>query len=215
GVAYVGAKKAATVAAAHIADSVSAHVKDSTDKVEKAKLAVDAAAAVDAVPAGPLTPADSIRALQNVPTTLSEATRGLPNAVDLKHGEPQHSESTLPKTDPSQPVGVGRGDSKKMAEAKSKPAATQAATVAEPVHAVPAAIEGPLPEKRIAKIFGAMQSKDAARVLEQMNDSDVRIILSMMPDKQAAAILTTFPPARAAIISRAETTNKKPNGVTP
>ena len=213
GVAYVSAKKAAGIVAVRLAATAKAHAKDSTDKAEKLQLAADSAAS-DSLAKGPLTPADSIRAMKELPTTLTEATHGLANAVDPKHGR-----VTAPIVDAghSGPVAANeKVDPKKVLAVKPKPVAV-APVSAEPVQPVPvAAAETPLPEKRIAKIFGAMQSKDAARVLEQMNDSDVRIILSMMPDKQAAAILTTFPPQRAAAISRGEVrNNKKPSGVIP
>ncbi len=222
GVAYVRAKKAAVVVGAHLADSVKAHVKDSTEKAEKKAKAVEDSATVDSAAMGPLTPADSIRAARNLPTTLSEATHGLANAVD-----PMHPESAA-KVDPKHPEPVAKIDAKAMGDPKTKPGAVEPAKAVEPVHAVPPQVESALPEKRIAKIFGAMQSKDAARVLEQMNDSDVRIILGLMPDKQAAAILSTFPPQRAAAISRGESkkeiktegktetkADKKASGATP
>ncbi|MEP6781928.1 MAG: hypothetical protein ABJC26_18660 [Gemmatimonadaceae bacterium] len=196
GAAYVSAKKAAVVVAAHLADSVKAHVKDSTEKAGKAEIAAKVAAdsAHAAATEGPLTPADSIRAAKNMPTTLSEATQGLPNAVDSK-----------------QPSAITKTDTKSATDAAHKSAGVGPPKTAEMQHAASTAVEPALPEKRIAKIFGAMQSKDAARVLEQMNDGDVRIILGMMPDKQAAAILSTFSPARAAAISRGEKSVKVDN----
>lgn len=209
GFSYVSAKKAATVIAAHRADSVAKHVKDSTEakekteKAEKAKIAEEALHVDSAVV---MTPADSIRAARHQPTTLRDATHGLPNAADPKH-------AALPEK--AEPKVVAKADAKMTVDPKAK---KPDAVGAEPAHAaVPEAVEGALPERRIAKIFGAMQSKDAAKVLEQMNDSDVRVILGMMSDKQAAVILSSFTPQRAAAISKADLpkSDKKTTGVKP
>src|SRR5206468_3554334 len=78
GVSYVSARKAAAIVGAHIADSVKAHVKDSTDKAQKLQAAADSMHA-DSAHVEPLTPADSIRAAQGQPTTLSSATHDVPN----------------------------------------------------------------------------------------------------------------------------------------
>jgi hypothetical protein len=64
------------------------------------------------------------------------------------------------------------------------------------------ASEPPLPEGRLAKIFGSMQPRDAARVLEQMDDQDIVVILGMLNDRQAAAVLSNLAPQRAAAVSR-------------
>ena len=205
GVAYVSAKKTAVVAEAHRVDSVKAHAKDSTEKAEKAPKIVVDSAHVDSSAMIPLTPADSIRAAKNLPTTLSEATHGLPNAPDPKL--PAVATKTEAKV--VEPPKVAEVLKAKPGLPVPKPAPTPATETPKSAAAV---IEAVLPEKRVAKIFAAMQTKDAARVLEQMNDADVRVILSLMADKQAAAILATFPPQRAAAISKGD---KKPNGVTP
>ncbi len=65
-----------------------------------------------------------------------------------------------------------------------------------------AALNTPLPDQRLAKIFSAMSAKDAARVLDQMTDNDIRTILSHMNDRQAAAILASLSASRAAAITR-------------
>jgi hypothetical protein len=239
GFSYMNAKKAAAVVTAHAADSIAKHVHDSTavadslDKVEHARQLAEAAAA-----ATPLTPADSIRAAQNQPTTLAAATHGVPNAVDPKH--PAATPNTPPKTnshaavEPSpstvSPSGSTSGSSSKsVATSEKKPEAVKTTTAPAPTTpalrvepAVPAPVENALPERRISKIFGAMQSKDAAKVLEQMTDSDIRTILGMMGDKQAAAILSAMPATRAAAISKGEMSknsalkdDKKPTGGRP
>ncbi len=231
---YKNAKEAAKVFAAHVADSVAKHVKDSTtaaDSVAKDEQARELAAAAEEIP---LTPADSIRLAQNQPTTLSAATNGLPNATDPKHEAPASKTSRAPaatadhgapsKPPAAAPKAAAAGTRPGTAPAKTTPKVATATTpehAAEETHApdnkAPAALEGALPERRIAKIFGAMQSKDAAKVLEQMTDSDVRVILGMMGDKQAAAILTALPAARAAAISKGTLAKdeKKPNGGQP
>lgn len=217
---FVNAKKAAKIRAAHVADSVAKHVADSTivaDSVEKAHKAHEAEKAAEEAL---MTPADSIRAAQNQPTTLHAETSGLPNAADPKHAASPAGHETEPLAKPAGVTQTAKGKifvphAVDAVKPETKPAAKVVAppakVVAPPatVRAVPVAppttTEGAgLPESRFAKIFSTMAPKDAAKILEQMNDNDVRTILSKVSDKQAAAILVAFPAARAAAVSRAE-----------
>ncbi|MBC8088922.1 MAG: hypothetical protein H7Z40_16780 [Phycisphaerae bacterium] len=200
GFAYMNAKEAAKVLAAHVADSVAKHVADSTtvaDSVAKVERARAMAAELEEVP---LTPADSIRLARSQPTSLAAATQHLGNAADAKHPAPAPTKSTPGSS--SEAAAVVPKSAAPVPAVATKTAAPTATVRTEPK--APAALENALPERRISKIFGAMQSKDAAKVLEQMTDSDIRVILGMMGDKQAAAILTALPAARAAAISKAE-----------
>ncbi len=147
--------------------------------------------------AAPMTPADSIRA-------LDAARHDAAPAAD-------HAAPAKPAAKPA---------AKPEAKAEAKPAAAPpavnpkanttaaAATVKD---ASNSGMQTALPEQRLAKIFSAMAAKDAAKVLEQMTDTDVRSILGMMSDRQAAAILSTFSASRAAAISRG--TGKAPGGM--
>lgn len=151
--------------------------------------------------AAPMTPADSIRA-------LDAARHDAAPAAD-------HAAPAKPAAKPA-----AKPDAKPEAKAEAKPAAAPpavnpkanttaaAATVKD---ASNSGMQTALPEQRLAKIFSAMAAKDAAKVLEQMTDTDVRSILGMMSDRQAAAILSTFSASRAAAISRG--TGKAPGGM--
>ena len=215
---FVNAKKAATLHAAHVADSLEKHVHDSTaaaDSVEKEHKKAESEHA-DALP---LTPADSIRAAHEELTTLSTATKGVPNAADPKHGAAASEHGAAPAAASRAPAAPNGHDvvppTKGASASKGKVISPRAADSVKPsaeshipattaaAH-VPDQIESALPEGRIAKIFNGMQAKDAAKILEQMADSDVRVILSKMSDKQAAAILVAFPAIRAAAISRGD-----------
>lgn len=215
---YVNAKKTVSVLVAQVTDSIKAHVKDSTEKHDKAQKAAAAAAALAAEAladdSAMMTPADSIRNAQRPTTALSGATHGLANAPDpvsgtlaaKANGKAATPTAAMTKRGANPPVD-SKHDVTSPIDPKTKPA-----PVGGVPHALPAVVESALPENRLVKIFGAMQSKDAAKVLEQMNDSDVRMILNKMGDKQAAAILASFPPQRAAAISKGEL---KPNGNKP
>jgi hypothetical protein len=175
GYAYMKASAKYVKDSTHVADSLKAHPPaDSTESAEHADSshgpAVDSTAH-----AAPMTPADSLRALEAARLSLKDATKGVPNAAD--HATPVKGKASAPP-------------------AKVAPAPAPTAAPAAP------AANTSMPEQRLAKIFGAMQAKDAAKVLEQMTDSDVRAILGVMSDKQAAAILTTFPAPRAAAITK-------------
>lgn len=210
---YRGAKEAAKIVAAHVADSLAKIAHDSTavaDSLAKEEHTRELAAQAEQLP---LTPADSIRLAQEQPTSLAEATHDLPNAVDPKHAPAPdpHKAATpatkAPATKASTTAAVSHAPAntpKTIVPTSNKGAAPAAPAAHAPETPAPAALESALPERRIAKIFGAMASKDAAKVLEQMSDNDVRVILGMMGDKQAAAILTALPAARAAAISKGE-----------
>jgi len=210
----VSAKKTATVYAAFVADSVAKHARDSTAAADSVEKEHKSQAAEEAAAAELMTPADSIREAQNLPTTLKGATKGLENAADPKHAatvEPKHGAPAAAAHAPAPAATVGHDVAPApVAMRGAAPAGktiTPRATVApRPApDKVPEVVENGLPENRIAKIFGAMQSKEAAKVLEQMSDADIRVILGRMSDKQAAAILVAFPAARAAAISKGET----------
>lgn len=189
------AEKAAADSAAR--DSV---VRDSLARLAPAPAHADSAGAL-------LTPADSIRALLAAREALHDAGAPRPAAPTTKEAE-----AVRP------PAAGGHGDDHAAPSAAAKgapapgghaaPAAkpTLANSIPETVAAVQGAreeaLQAPLPEQRLAKIFAAMPPKDAAKVLDQMSDKDVRSILGMMSDRQAASILTLLPPARAASVTR-------------
>ncbi|MEO7359578.1 MAG: hypothetical protein ABI120_04570 [Gemmatimonadaceae bacterium] len=209
---FVNAKKASTLYAAHVADSVAKHVQDSTvtaDSVQKEHQPAEVESADDALP---MTPADSIRAAHDEATTLTAATKGLPDATDPKHGaatEDSHAapagHDAMPATKSNVSATKGKVITPRVVDSRktAAPAPAIVSTAAPAPHA-PASVADVLSENRIASLFSKMQSKDAAKILEQMSDSDVRVILSKMSDKQAAAVLIAFPAARAAAISRGE-----------
>lgn len=195
----VTAKKGAAAYAAYVVDSTAKHVKDSTAAADSLEKEHKAKAEEEAAAEALMTPADSIREAQHMPTTLKAATKGLANASE--HGAPADPKHGAPAAAPSgHDTGPKPVVTPATKSAKPKPAATAPPA---PVK-LPEAIESALPENRIAKIFSAMPSKEAAKVLEQMSDSDIRVILGKMGDKQAAAILIAFPAARAAAISKGE-----------
>ena len=207
----VNAKKSAALYTAYVADSVAKHVKDSTAAADSVEKEHKAQAAEEVAAEALMTPADSIREAQNLPTTLKTATHGLPNAADPKHApavEPKHGAPLAAGHVPATPSGhdvapapaAGRGAAPLAEAVVPRSVVTPRAAPGK----LPEVIESGLPENRIAKIFGAMQPKEAAKVLEQMSDSDIRVILGKMSDKQTAAILVAFPAARAAAISKGE-----------
>jgi hypothetical protein len=136
----------------------------------------------------PMTPADSIRALE-------EARK----AVKGGGHDAEPVTTKLADVKPAETKAAAKGDAK----GDAKPAGASTTTTAVAVKdARDAALQTSLPEQRLAKIFGAMSPKDAAKVLDQMSDSDVRAILALMGDRQAASILSAFPASRAASITR-------------
>ncbi|MDQ8166461.1 MAG: hypothetical protein P3B76_00895 [Gemmatimonadota bacterium] len=147
--------------------------------------------------AAPMTPADSIRALD---AARHDAAPAADHAAPAK---PAAKPAATPAAKP---------DAKPAAAAPAvTPKANTTAAAATVKDASNAVMQTALPEQRLAKIFSAMAAKDAAKVLEQMTDTDVRTILGMMSDRQAAAILSTFSASRAAAISRG--TGKAPGGM--
>ncbi|MDQ8159163.1 MAG: hypothetical protein P3C12_07045 [Gemmatimonadota bacterium] len=147
--------------------------------------------------AAPMTPADSIRALD---AARHDAAPAADHAAPAK---PAAKPAATPAAKP---------DAKPAAAAPAvTPKANTTAAAATVKDASNAGMQTALPEQRLAKIFSAMAAKDAAKVLEQMTDTDVRTILGMMSDRQAAAILSTFSASRAAAISRG--TGKAPGGM--
>ncbi len=197
GYAYMRASKQYVADSTQMADSLKANpphdstAHDSTSHETSAEHG-DSAGAESAAEHEPLTPADSIRALEKVRTSLRAETKGLTDATPpLKGGGEVHAASSAGSHAPAPAAGAP----------PPKPAGTK--VVAEAIQAAKRdAMETVLPEPRLAKIFGAMKAVDAAKVMDQMNDTDVRSILNMMTDKQAAAILTSLPAARAAAISK-------------
>jgi hypothetical protein len=183
--------KADSAHAKNAKDSTAHAVDDSSQAANDVAVAKDSLIADSALHALPLTPADSIRAV--------EKARAEFRAVPPTHG------AAVSSTPAARPAVAGAAiPAAKPAALVVKPVtATGTSQVAEAVRSARNdAQQTALPEQRLAKIFGAMQSKDAARVLEQMTDSDVRTILGMMSDRQAAAILAAFPAPRAAAITK-------------
>ena len=209
GFAYMSASKTYVADSARLADSLKAH-PPAVDSVKSAEHTVtEAPVLTPVVEAPPMTPADSIRALEASRAALRTSTKGVPDAAQPDHAPApaagdKHAAATPPAagdkhaaTPPTKPAPVA-------ADAHADtPKAGSTASVANMVRdARNEAMKTALPEQRLAKIFSAMSAKDAAKVMEQMPDSDVRSILSMMSDRTAAAVLTQFPAARAAAITK-------------
>lgn len=184
----VHAPKDSTQGEAGVADSSAA---DSTGA------SADSLAQAAHEPELPLTPADSIRALQAARAAMKTEPGSLP-----PHAAPKISPVTKDSAAPTAAKPVPQNSAPQ--HATTQPAAPPAKELASMAAPVAAPVPG-LPEQRLAKIFAAMQAKDAGKVLEQMSDADVRTVLGMMSDKQAAAILATLPAARAAAISKGAT----------
>lgn len=222
GYAYMRASKQFVVDSTHRADSLKTHPpKDSTEHAGAAAphdSAAMAAAAVTTLPQ-PMTPADSIRALEAARTSLREETKGLRDATAAagEHAAPTASHAAAPTLSPGinkavqPPIDHGAAPAVGKSAATVSPfpgaasttnAANTRAVATALTEAKREAMQTALPEARLAKIFSGMKAKEAAKVLDQMNDADVRSILTMMSDKQAGAILSSLPPARAAAVSK-------------
>jgi hypothetical protein len=226
GTGYAYMKASQNAAHAAPADSTAKHdstAHDSTTAEGEHATATDSAAIADSAAkaeALPLTPADSIRALElaramirsgkaepaaaehePVTTKLSDVKPADPKSA-AAHAMPEPTKGAVkPEPAKATPAKAEPGKADPKAEAKG-PTASAAAVVKD---ARDAAMHTPLPEQRLAKIFGAMAPKDAAKVMEQMSDSDVRAILAFMGDKQAGAVLALLSPARVANITRGGT----------
>lgn len=179
-----------------------------------------------------LTPADSIRALEAARAALRKergvaAPAGKTAATAGKTAGATTGHSAAPNAAPSatptasgtlKAATAGKGDAKPVdAHGTASPASATTSAPSVPSgtasaaalvkSARDAALNTPIPEQRLAKIFSAMSAKDAAKVLDQMTDADIRGILASMNDRQAAAILTALPAGRAAAITK---TGNKP-----
>lgn len=176
-----------------------------------------------------LTPADSIRALEAARAELRKA-RGTHTATDARtatkpatasagdHSTQRNAASTSVETPGTlKAATAGKGDARPgghdaaasptgaatgAANSAANPPATATSAAALVKSARDAALNTPIPELRLAKIFSAMPAKDAAKVLDQMPDLEIRNLLALMSDRQAAAILTALPAARAAAIAK-------------
>lgn len=199
GFTFIRESKAAAIEAERakaVADSVK--IVDEKKKADSVKAAEAAAReTVDSI----LTPAESLRAVAASRTPLKDASRGLKDAVPLQATSTTDAAAT--RKSPA------HTDKPATVTAKADSAAKQSAVdAAEVVRAARKdAMNTPLPEQRLAKIFSAMQAKDAARVLGQMEDRDIRSVLSLMGDRQAAAILSALTPERAAAITKGALAN--------
>lgn len=213
GFSYMQASKKYVADSTALADSLKAHPEAKSDSTATAEGEAPTTHADTAptIEPPPMTPADSIRAVEASRGALHEATKGVADAAPTK-GEPKGEPAAASKHEPAKAEPVNAAPSK-AAPTKAEPAtagaktadgkANSTASVADVVREKRNdALSTPLPEQRLAKIFTAMSSKDAAKVMEQMPDNDVRTILGLMNDKTAAAILTQFPPQRAAAITK-------------
>lgn len=217
GFAFMRASKKFVADSTVLADSLKAHppAADSTAKHE-GEAAAPTAEAAPVVEPPPMTPADSLRALEATRAPLHEATKGTPDATPTAEpkvgAKPEAHAPTPAVAAPSKIVAPApvKPDPKQVSanagKVDPKAAANATASVANVVKdARNEALNTPLPEQRLAKIFAAMSTKDAAKVMEQMPDADVRTIISMMNDRTAAAILALFPATRAAAITKGGT----------
>jgi hypothetical protein len=220
GFSYMQASKKYVADSTTLADSLKAHPEAKSDSAAaEGEVPAEHQDTAPVVEAPPMTPADSIRALEASRGALHEATKGVADAVPAK-GEPKGEPKAEPAATKHEPA---KAEPVKAVPTKTAPAKSGAkpsdsktnstASVADAVRdARNDALNTPLPEQRLAKIFTAMSAKDAAKVMEQMPDSDVRTILGLMNDKTAAAILTQFPPQRAAVITKG---SARSTGTTP
>lgn len=225
GYSYMKTSAKYTADSTHLADSLKAHPAAESTHADSTPSDVShgAVAANDSVPAdnashgmdapgsheaaAPMTPADSIRALEAARRDLKSkpaASKPLDAhaTTTAAHATTTAAPAKTPAPAPAVPAGTSlKSQTQNATDAKSS--ATAAANVVK--SARDAAMQTALPEQRLAKIFAAMAAKDAAKVLDQMTDGDVRMILGMMNDRQAAAILTSMSAARAAAISKGGT----------
>lgn len=206
----------ASQAAAHApADSTAKHdstAHDSTAADGEHAAATDSTAVADSMAKAeelPLTPADSIRALE-LARAMIRSGKADPSAAmhepvttklaDVKPAE--HAAEPAKTTAKAEPVKPEPAKPATKIEPKTEAKGPTASAAAVVKDARDAAMHTPLPEQRLAKIFGAMAPKDAAKVMDQMSDSDVRAILAYMGDKQAGAVLALLNPSRVANITR-------------
>lgn len=206
GFAYMQASKAYVADSTQLADSLKAHPPVVEDSVAAAP--AHAPVAEPVTEALPMTPADSIRALEASRAALRGATKGLPDAAAAAHTPaPAPAPAPIDPThaDPKS-TGAAAVDPKHATPLVKpeplKPGSTTASVANIVRDARTEAMNTVLPEQRLSKIFAAMSAKDAAKVMEQMPDADVRSILSMMSDRNAAAVLSQFSAARAAAITK-------------
>jgi flagellar motility protein MotE (MotC chaperone) len=234
GFSYMRASKAYVADSTHRADSLKAH-----PPAKKDSAAAEGAEHTDSAPVvepPPMTPADSIRAVEASRAPLREATKGLTDApakgtaAKEPAGKPSGAHEPVAKEpiakepvakEPATKEGAAKAPAGKEVAGKAAPTKEgtkesshdATASVANIVRdARNDALNTALPEQRLAKIFAAMSAKDAAKVMEQMPDADVRTIIGMMSDRSAAAILALFPASRAAAITKGAV---RPAGTTP
>ena len=199
GFAYMRTAKAFVADSVQRADSIKAHPPA---KVAATKSHADSNATPGAESV-PMTPADSLRALE----ATRAGTHGAAGA-DTAHGAKAASAPVAT----GKPTAANSGSAKP--DSSATPPAVKATTdLADLVRAARNdAMSTALPEQRLAKIFAAMSPKDAAKVMDQMPDTDVRSILALMSDRSAAAVLSQFTPVRAATITKgaSHATGSKP-----
>ncbi len=190
--------KAEAIRASAEADSIKAvadkHRIDSLNAIADSIRADSIAQANSSV----LTPAESLRAVADGKPRNSKRTSGggvKTSTVPARKDSVESKVNTTSRNDSS-------SDTSKSNAQSSAPNQSVVSAAAAVRSARNDALNTPLPEQRLAKIFSAMQAKDAAKVLSQMEDRDIRVVLSLMGDRQAAAILTALPPERAAAITR-------------
>ena len=95
GYAYMKASAQYVKDSTHVADSLKAHPPaDSTESAEHADSS-HAPAVDSAAHAAPMTPADSLRALEAARLSLKDATKGVPNAAD--HATPATEKASAPR----------------------------------------------------------------------------------------------------------------------
>jgi hypothetical protein len=214
GFAYMRASKAYVADSTQLADSLKAHPPAAQDSLapDSSAHAATPSVHVPTTEVLPMTPADSIRAVEESRASLHGATKGLPDAAppapvtaDPKSPDPKHA-TTKPDPKHPEPTAVDPKHAAPVAPADAPKPGSTTASVANIVRdARNEAMNTALPEQRLSKIFAAMSAKDAAKVMEQMPDADVRAILAMMSDRTAAAVLSQFPAARAAAITKGAT----------
>ncbi len=226
GYSYMRAAKKYVADSTQLADSLKAHPADSTthdgNGHDADSTQADSAEVVDAMAHEPMTPADSMRAVEAARASLHEETKGLTDAKPVTRPTPKPSKTPSGGAPPHAPPNAPPKTADTHAPAAHDPptappttapkvVATSTQVAADAVNSAKRdAMDTTLPEARLAKIFAAMKAKEAAKVLEQMNDADVRTILGIMTDKQAAAILASLPAPRAAAVTKSRTPGAPP-----
>lgn len=219
---FVNAKKASTLLAAHVADSVEKHVQDSTAAADSLEKEHKKAEAEHAEASLPMTPADSIRAAHDEPTTLSAATKGVPNAADPKHGAPAdahgaapanahapapaNAHAAPPAAAPASAHGSAPAGHDDVSTAKSPNAAAPKGRVISPravdshKPAAPATKSAAPASRAPESVEDALPESKIATLFGKMQPKDAAKILEQMSDSDVRVIMNKMSDKQAAAV---------------